>query len=174
MGHPASHEEKPDNRVHRLGTFTPSAHAHVRRTPERRANGRQPFCPVCIPESVAAASRGSRSSFDGMTPMWKKAIVAVLLLSLAALMAVAVSAFLRARSTPASNSCINILRRIDGATQQWAVENHKTTNDTPAWPDVLPYSGYEQIPACPQGGTYTLGRLNTLPRCSYPGHALPQ
>jgi hypothetical protein len=31
--------------------------------PERAANGRQPLCPDCIHEPVAAASRGSRLAF---------------------------------------------------------------------------------------------------------------
>ena len=32
--------------------------------PERGANGRQPLCPVCAGEPVAAASRGSRLALD--------------------------------------------------------------------------------------------------------------
>jgi 4-amino-4-deoxy-L-arabinose transferase-like glycosyltransferase len=32
--------------------------------------------------------------------------------------------------------CINTLRQIDGAKQQWALENHKTTNDVPLWPEI--------------------------------------
>ena len=92
---------------------------------------------------------------------------------LVAVVAATVTAFIRARTAPASNSCINILRQIDGATQQWAMEKHMTTNDIPSWEDVRFYLKDPQVPACPQGGTYTLGRLDTPPRCSYPGHKLP-
>jgi hypothetical protein len=82
-------------------------------------------------------------------------------------------AFIRARTTPASNACVNNLRYIDGATQQWALENHKTTNDVPSWEDVRPYLSRDgKIPTCPHGGTYTLGRLDKPPTCSYPGHSL--
>ena len=69
--------------------------------------------------------------------------------------------FIRARSTSASNGCVNNLRQLDGAKQQWMVENHKTTNDVPAWQDILPY--LKQKPVCPQGGTYVLGPPGKLP-----------
>src|SRR6266705_5770531 len=63
--------------------------------------------------------------------------------------------------------CINNLRQIDGAKQQWALENHKTTNDMPIWEDVRPY--FKNGIACPQGGTYILGRVDEPPRCSISG-----
>jgi hypothetical protein len=36
------------------------------------------------------------------------------------------------------NSCINNLRGLDGAKQQWAIEDHKTTNDVPTMADLTP------------------------------------
>ena len=77
--------------------------------------------------------------------------------------------FLRARNTPSQNSCINNLRQIDGAKQQWALENHKTTNDLASWDQIVPY--LKQTPHCPQGGTYTLARVGQLDSCSFPEHA---
>jgi hypothetical protein len=65
---------------------------------------------------------------------------------------------------PHPQICINNLRQIGGAKQQWALENHKTTNDVPLWDDVRPYLRIGI--ACPQGGTYTLGRVDEPPRCS--------
>jgi len=71
------------------------------------------------------------------------------------------------------NACVNSLRQLDGAKQQWVLENHKTTNDVPAWQDLLPY--LRQKPVCPEGGTYILGRVGELPRCSHGGtHSLAQ
>jgi general secretion pathway protein G len=94
-------------------------------------------------------------------------------------LAVAIPNFIRATSTPASNACVNNLRQIEGAKQQWALENGKTTNDTPTWADIQPYLGrglQGEIPKCPQGGTYILGRVGEPPRCSIggPRHSLPQ
>jgi hypothetical protein len=70
--------------------------------------------------------------------------------------------------------CINNLRQLEGAKQLWAEENHKTTNDTPAVEDIRPFIAPHAL-VCPQGGTYTLGRIGELPRCSRggPGHTLP-
>jgi hypothetical protein len=73
---------------------------------------------------------------------------------------------------PSGESCINNLRQIEGATEQWALEQHKTTNDTPSWEEVCVHLKGGR-PACPEGGTYTLGRLGTSPRCSHPKHRLP-
>jgi hypothetical protein len=69
--------------------------------------------------------------------------------------------------------CINNLRQIDGAKQQWALENRKTITDVPTEKDVAPYLK-NAIPKCPGGGTYTLGAAGAAPTCSIPGHALPE
>ena len=62
-------------------------------------------------------------------------VVALVVVILALAM---VPAFIRARNTSASNACVMHLRQIAGAKEQWAVENHKTTNDTPSWDDIKP------------------------------------
>src|SRR5664280_2471572 len=69
----------------------------------------------------------------------------------------------------AGPSCINHLREIDAAQQQWARENKKTTNDIPTWDDIIPYGLEGRIPRCPQGGTYTIGRVADPLKCSIGG-----
>jgi len=71
------------------------------------------------------------------------------------------------------NACINNLRQIDGAIQQWALENRQpaTARVTPA--DVVRYLG-GVMPVCPAGGVYTLTTVIIPPTCSVPGHALPK
>ena len=76
------------------------------------------------------------------------------------------------------DSCINHLRQIDAAKQQWALKNNKT-NGPVTWNDVLPYMGRntrKAMPLCPQGGTYILGNIGDLPKCSSGGdhHTLPE
>jgi len=101
-----------------------------------------------------------------------KALVVVAAVALCT--AVVVPNLRRARTDISRNPCINILRHIDGATESWALEKGKTTNDAPTWEDVGPYfSRGREIPKCPQGGKYTLGRKGTPPTCSVPGHRLP-
>ena len=73
------------------------------------------------------------------------------------------------------NGCINNLRQLDAAKQQWALEKNKSTNDIPNWKEVIPYlgrGGQGTRPWCPRGGVYRLGRLNEMPTCSIPGHKL--
>jgi len=90
------------------------------------------------------------------------------------LAAIAVPNFVKARDTAQHNSCISNLRLIDVAKQQWAVDNKKQNTDTPTWSDLKPYLGRNgAMPACPQGGTYTIGSVGEKPTCSIAGHALP-
>lgn len=71
------------------------------------------------------------------------------------------------------NQCINNLRQLDGAKQQWALENGKPATAIPTGRDIAPYLPGNKLPMCPSGGTYTLNAVGQEPTCSYPGHALP-
>ena len=72
------------------------------------------------------------------------------------------------------NTCINNLRQIDAAKQQWALENNKTASAVPTAQDLLPYLVDGLFPVCPSGGTYTINAVGITPTCSVPGHVLPQ
>ena len=87
------------------------------------------------------------------------------------LSAIAIPNFVKARATSQQNACINNLRQIDGAKNEWALEKGKKATDVPTKSDLLPY--LRSWPVCPQGGTYTLGAVNEKPTCSIPGHELP-
>jgi hypothetical protein len=74
-----------------------------------------------------------------------------------------------------SNACVSNLRTIQGAKEQWGLENHKTTNDSPTWDDIRPYMGRGaagEIPICPHGGIYTPARFGQPPTCSIGGPTL--
>lgn len=78
------------------------------------------------------------------------------------------------QNSQAVNICINNLRMIDMAKQQWAVEKGKTANDIPQPADILPYIPNSNgiFPQCPAGGRYTLNAVSIAPTCSIPGHVL--
>jgi prepilin-type N-terminal cleavage/methylation domain-containing protein len=57
------------------------------------------------------------------------------------LAAIAIPNFVRSRSTAQMNTCINNLRQIDGAKQEWALQVGKTGTDTPGIADIGPYLG---------------------------------
>jgi prepilin-type N-terminal cleavage/methylation domain-containing protein len=86
------------------------------------------------------------------------------------LAAIAIPNFVKARATSQQNACINNLRQIDAAANQFALEQKKTTGDPVTFPDDLtPYiklNSGASIPACPASGTYTLSVVGSNPVCS--------
>jgi hypothetical protein len=73
------------------------------------------------------------------------------------------------------SGCINNLRQIDGAKEQWALDTKAPTNAIPTWNDIQPYLGRGisgTLPVCPFGGIYVLHDLQSAPTCSVKGHAL--
>jgi competence protein ComGC len=99
--------------------------------------------------------------------------IGVAVLSVPLLMAIAVPNFIKARETSMQNACINNLRQIDAAKNQWAMDHQKQATDTPTQSDLLPYLKSHQWPQCPAGGTYTIGEDSVLPTCSVTNHVLP-
>src|SRR6201991_2042831 len=67
------------------------------------------------------------------------------------LAAIAIPNFVRARTTSQQNACINNLRQVDGAIQQWALEQKKDAAATVAEADVTPF--LKSAVVCPSGGT---------------------
>jgi hypothetical protein len=78
---------------------------------------------------------------------------------------IALPNFIKARAASSSNACVNNLCLIAAAKDQWALENHKTTNDTPSWDDLRPYFGREI-----NQSLYTLGKVGQSPTCSLDSH----
>ena len=76
--------------------------------------------------------------------------------------------------TAQKNSCINNLRQIEGAKQQWALEQKMSDTDTPA-DGVAGLYIKNGFPKCPTSGTYTTGKVNEDPKCnaSAGDHILP-
>jgi hypothetical protein len=68
--------------------------------------------------------------------------------------------------------CINNLRLIDGAKQQWALEKQKPAGALLTAADLAPYLKTNTLPTCPAGGVYTLNPVGFSPLCNIPGHAL--
>ena len=87
------------------------------------------------------------------------------------LAAIAIPNFVRARQTSQTNACINNLRQIDSAKQQWALEAGVST--TPGEADIAGYMGRDTAATtfavanvvCPVGGAYTIGALTASPIC---------
>ena len=86
------------------------------------------------------------------------------------LAAIAVPNFVKARATSQMNACINNLRQIDAAANEFALEQGKKTADPINYPnDLTPYiklNSASSIPPCPAQGTYTITAVGTTPVCS--------
>jgi general secretion pathway protein G len=98
------------------------------------------------------------------------------------LAAIAIPNFVKARATAQANACINNLRQIDAAAQEFALEQGKKTGDPINYPnDLTPYiklNASSSIPPCPAGGTYSDATVGNSPTCSLsdtvtPAHVLP-
>jgi prepilin-type N-terminal cleavage/methylation domain-containing protein len=93
------------------------------------------------------------------------------------LAAIAIPNFVKARATAQKNACIANMKQIDGAVQQWALEEKKVATDvvTVATATLLPYMKGSVMPTCPATGqAYTLVNVSTSPACaqSAAGHTL--
>jgi prepilin-type N-terminal cleavage/methylation domain-containing protein len=100
------------------------------------------------------------------------------------LAAIAIPNFVNSRAKSQATACINNLRQIDSAVQQFCMESGKKAGDTLNFPaDVSAFVKMNtggQIPGCPASGTYTLTVVGTIPSvlCSIsstvnPAHILP-
>ena len=89
------------------------------------------------------------------------------------MLAIAIPNFVKARDVSMQNACINNLRQIDAAKQQWALGNGKNPGDVPTAEDLKPFFKNGVFPTCPAGGTYVIGAVSNAPTCSIPGHKLP-
>jgi len=101
------------------------------------------------------------------------------------LAAIAIPNFVKARATSQANACINNLRQIDAAENQWALETGKKSGSAAPTltSDLTPYiklNASGSIPSCPAGGSYTTATVGSVPQvtCSLgstvtPAHIAP-
>jgi prepilin-type N-terminal cleavage/methylation domain-containing protein len=91
------------------------------------------------------------------------------------LAAIAIPNFVKAREASQTNACIENLRQIDSAKQQWAIEQKKVSTDVPTGADLDGYikGGWATL-ECPASGTYTINDVGTDPTCDVAGHVLRQ
>lgn len=83
--------------------------------------------------------------------------------------AITIPAFVKARDAAQRVQCINNLRTIDMAKEQWALVNAKE-NGTPVDESSLKeYMLGGSAPACPKGGAYTYNAIGQSPECSVHG-----
>jgi len=109
----------------------------------------------------------------------------MIVVSIIGLMAsIGIPGMLRARSQTQETTCIDNLRLLDGAKQQWALENKQSSGATPTPVQLQPYCGHAgvgKLPLCPSdpqqtfATSYVLNDCQTAPVClNVATHVLPQ
>src|SRR5215469_15106719 len=84
------------------------------------------------------------------------------------LAAIAIPNFMRSRAASQQNACINNLRQLTGAVDQWALETGQSVGAAPpSNVDLTPYivlNSSSSIPQCPSGGTYNVFNVSAVPQ----------
>ncbi len=126
----------------------------------------------------------SKSLNPGFTLVELMIVVSVV----GSLAALAIPNLFKARARSEMNVCINNLRQIDAAKQQWATETQQPGSAAPQQSDLDPYLGRlgnANNIVCPAGGvgatftaSYTLNSITNQPTCNFVpsgqnAHALP-
>ena len=87
---------------------------------------------------------------------------------------IAIPNYIKARLKTQQNVCIQNLRAIEGAKQQWALESRAPQSAVPVLSNIQPYMGHGPsgtAPACPADPTakfessYSINDLDTAPTC---------
>ena len=91
------------------------------------------------------------------------------------LASIAIPNFVKARKSAQTNACINNLRQIDAAKQEWALEKGQASAAQPGNADLQPYLGrgdngsingiYCPLSAAGALAGYTLNIVGTAPAC---------
>jgi|GEM_PF-2254126 len=74
-----------------------------------------------------------------------------------------------ASADDATLQCVNTLAHIDAAKKKWAEQSNAALTATPTEDDLASYLRHG-IPKCLGGGTYTIGAVSELPKCSIAAH----
>jgi len=134
-----------------------------------------PFTKVrCEPESEPVEERVMRTRGSYLNQRGFTLVEIMIVVSIIALLAmIAMPSALRSRAVAARQTCINNLRKIDGAKAQWAMECRKSSADVPSDTDLFGVARYMRTkPTCPSHGSYQLESVGQPPDCTEPGHII--
>ncbi len=81
---------------------------------------------------------------------------------------IAIPNYARARDEARKQTCINNLRQIESAMQQWALETRKDSDQAVSYSDISVY--LKNVVACPAGGrsfedSYSITTVDVRPTC---------
>jgi amino acid transporter len=117
------------------------------------------------------ALRGSGLALGGLITGYVS--ILTFLLAIPVVLAIALPALAKAKTAAQTAICVQNLRTIDFAKEQWSQENQKQPTDVPKPEDInslmdKPFSSL----TCPLGGKYSINAVAEKATCSIPGHKL--
>jgi prepilin-type N-terminal cleavage/methylation domain-containing protein len=99
--------------------------------------------------------------------------IMIVILIIGMLLAIAIPNFMSARENSRAKACVDNLKQIDTAKQQWLMDNKASSIASETWSsgslsdsENLVGTYIREQPVCPAGGTYTTQNATTLPTCS--------
>ncbi|HSY19082.1 MAG TPA: hypothetical protein VK815_12135 [Candidatus Acidoferrales bacterium] len=125
------------------------------------------------------SEQGKKPPYKLDVPFW---VVSIIIIGILVAIAGKIPRTIGGSHTSPANNCINNLRQIDAAANQFALEHNKTNGEAIKFPDDLtPYiklTSEDKIPPCPSGGIYHISKFGEAPTCSLsntvsPPHVLP-
>lgn len=85
------------------------------------------------------------------------------------IIAIAVPAFIRARENSRGRACQENLTKIEGAKEQYILEERQSATVVPTWGNLILADGtgyLKSTPRCPSGGTYAINDGVSAPTCT--------
>lgn len=109
--------------------------------------------------------------------------IMVVVAIIALLATIAIPNYVKARASSQQNACINNMRQLTAAVNEWALETGQESGSSACAGPASTYSQYlspfielnsnSSIAPCPAGGTYTVGDIGTPAQVSCSLSSLP-
>ena len=109
---------------------------------------------------------GKRMAIAGLIMGYLGIGIAALAIVLMPMVAIAVPSFVKARTVSQQNACINNLRQIESAKEQWAMSAAKNNGAPCVIAEVNQFVRGGTTPLCPVGGIYTYNPIGTAAQCT--------
>ncbi len=106
--------------------------------------------------------------------------IVIVVTIIAVLLAIIVPNYFKAGKSSAKNVCINNLKKIDAAIDQWAIDNSIAAGTIPSRSQEDDIYGYVKSgkPECPSKGDYAIHAVGSKPQVTCgkedEGHKLPE
>ncbi len=115
---------------------------------------------------ITPLQTGRKRSGEGANSAFTLIEILCVLGLLAMVAAIGAPSLIRSRAKAQASVCIDQLKQLNAAQQQWVIEAKPASDAKIKKKDLQPYFKGGVFPTCPSGGNYKLGGLTDKPECS--------